>query len=74
MEGEVLDTSPLSGKSLREAEVIDGIAIGAVISEGRVIFPTPETVIKTGDQVVLLAEKAAMKDIEQMFRVSTDYF
>ena len=74
MEGEVLDTSPLSGKSRREAEVIDGIAIGAVISEGRVIFPTPETVIKTGDQVVLLAEKAAMKDIEQMFRVSTDYF
>lgn len=54
--------------------MIDGIAIGAVISEGRVIFPTPETVIKTGDQVVLLAEKAAMKDIEQMFRVSTDYF
>jgi len=74
MEGEVLDTSPLSGKSLRDAELIDGIAIGAVISEGRVVFPTPDTVIKTGDQVVLLAEKSAMKDIEQMFRVSTDYF
>jgi len=74
MEGEVLDTSPLSGKSLREVELMDGIAIGAIINEGRVMFPTPDTVIKTGDQVVLLAEKSAMKDIEQIFRVSTDYF
>jgi len=38
------------------------------------MFPRPDTIIKTGDQVVLLAEKSAMKDIEQMFRVSTDYF
>ena len=74
MEGEVLDTSPLSGKSLRDAEKIDGIAIGAIVSEGRVMFPKPDTIIKTGDQIVLLAEKSAMKDIEQMFRVSTDYF
>ena len=74
MEGEVLDTSPLSGKSLQDVGLIDGIAIGAIINEGRVVFPTPETVIKTGDQVVLLAEKSAMKEIEQMFRVSTDYF
>ena len=74
MEGEVLETSPLSGKSLRDAELIDGIAIGAIISDGRVLFPTPDTVIKTGDQLVLFAEKSAMKDIELMFRVSTDYF
>ena len=74
MEGEVLDTSPLSGKSLRDAEKIDGISIGAIVSEGRVMFPKPDTIIKTGDQIVLLAEKSAMKDIEQMFRVSTDYF
>ena len=74
MEGEVLETSPLSGKSLRDAELIDGIAIGAIISDGRVMFPTPDTVIKTGDQLVLFVEKSAMKDIELMFRVSTDYF
>ena len=74
MEGEVLETSPLSGKSLREAGVIDGIAIGAVIHNGKVMLPTPDLVVKTGDQLVLLAEKSAMKDIEQMFRVSMDYF
>ena len=74
MEGEVLETSPLAGKSLRDAGLIDGIVIGAILHQGRVIFPTDDTVIKTGDHVVLLAEKSAMKDIEQMFRVSSDYF
>lgn len=74
MEGEVLDTSPLSGKSMQELELTDGVAIGAIISEGRVQFPAPDTVIKTGDQIVLFAEKSAMKAIENMFRVSGDYF
>jgi len=74
MEGEVLETSPLAGKSLRDSGLIDGIAIGAIIHQGRVIFPTVDTVIKTGDHIVLFAEKSAMKNIEQMFRVSTDYF
>jgi len=74
MEGEVLETSPLAGKSLREADIMDGIAIGAVIHEGRVLFPDPDLVVKAGDHVVLLAEKNTLKDIEQMFRVSTDYF
>ena len=74
MEGEVLDTSPLAGKSLRDAGVIDGVAIGAITRDGRVLFPTPDTIVKVGDHVVLLAEASAMKGIEQMFRVSSDYF
>jgi len=74
MEGEVLDTSPLAGKTIREAGLIDGIAIGAIMHEGRVVFPTPDTVVKAGDHIVLLAEKSAMKNIEQLFRVSSDYF
>ena len=74
MEGEVLETSPLAGKSLRDADIMSGVAIGAVIHDGRVLFPEPDLVVKTGDHVVLLAEKGALKEIEQMFRVSTDYF
>jgi len=74
MEGEVLDTSPLAGKSLRESGLTDGIAIGAILREGRVIYPEQDSIVKAGDHIVLLAEKSAMKDIEQMFRVSSDYF
>ncbi|WP_409433721.1 Trk system potassium transporter TrkA [Litorimonas sp. RW-G-Af-16] len=74
MEGEVLDTSPLAGKSLRDAGLEDGIAIGAVINKTGVVFPDPDLQIKAGDRIILLAERAALKGIEAMFRVSTDYF
>jgi len=74
MEGEVLETSPLAGKTLREAGDIEGISIGAVIHEGRVLFPDPDLVVKQGDHVILMAEKSALKQIEQLFRVSMDYF
>ena len=74
MEGEVLETSPLAGKTLREAELPDDITIGAVIHEGEVLFPKPDLLVRQGDKVILLAERSAMKAIEAMFRVSTDYF
>ena len=74
MEGEVLDTSPLAGKTVGEAAMIDGIAIGAIVQKGQVHFPDQNTIIKQGDHIILLSEKSALKDIEQMFRVSSDYF
>ncbi len=74
MEGEVLETSPLSGKALRDAELPSDITIGAVIHKGVVQFPHADLVIKQGDKVILLAERSAMKSIEAMFRVSSDYF
>lgn len=74
MEGEVLETSPLAGKKLMDADIGEGIAIGAVIHNGQVLYPKPELVIRPGDRIVLLAELAALKTVEQLFRVSMDYF
>jgi len=74
MEGEVLETSPLAGKRLDSAEIGEGVAIGAVINDGRVQFPTPDLIVRPGDRLVLLAERGALKTVEQLFRVSMDYF
>jgi len=74
MEGEVLETSPLSGKRIDSVEIGEGIAIGAIIHDGRVLFPTPDVVVRPGDRLVLLAERGALKTVEQLFRVSMDYF
>lgn len=74
MEGEVLETSPLAGKALRDAELPNNITIGAIIHKGVVEFPRPDLIVRQGDKVILLAERSAMKSIEAMFRVSTDYF
>lgn len=74
VEGEVLETSPMAGKSLEELDLMDGIVIGAVIHEGAVLYPSPSLVIRPTDRIVLLAEKDAFKQVEYLFRVSTDYF
>ena len=74
IEGEVLDSSPLAGKTLDEAEIMEGISIGAIISQGKVIYPSGNYLVKAGDHLVLLAEKTSMKYVENMFRVSLDYF
>jgi trk system potassium uptake protein TrkA len=74
MEGEVLETSPLSGKTLSESSLPDGVAIGAIIRDNVVMKPTPELVIRNKDRIVLSAEKSDLKYVEQLFRVSLDYF
>ncbi|MEE9273607.1 MAG: Trk system potassium transporter TrkA [Robiginitomaculum sp.] len=74
IEGEVLDTSPLAGKTLREASIPDGITIGAIIRDGHVHMPLDEITIKPNDRIVLLAEKHALSHVEHFFRVSADYF
>lgn len=74
IEGEVLDTSPLAGKTLADGVIDEGISIGAIIRSGQVLYPEPDVVVKQGDRIVLMAEKSALKKVEHLFRVSMDYF
>ena len=69
-----LETSTLVNKPLREAHLPEGVMIGAVYRDNKVIMPTGDTVVHAGDRVVLLALKENVRDVEQMFRVSIEYF
>ena len=69
-----LETSPLVNMPLREAELPEGVMIGAVYRDGVVSMPSGDTVINPGDRVVLMALRDYVKDVEQMFRVSLEYF
>ena len=74
LEAEALDTSPLVGKPLRELELPNGIRIGAIFSEGEVIRPTGASIIKPKDKIVILALSERVHQVEQMFRVSLEFF
>jgi len=74
IEGEVLDTSPMAGKALGDVAMSEGVAIGAILAEGEVFFPSPDFVLRPGHRVVLMAEKGALDSIMTMFRVSSDYY
>ena len=67
-------TSPLVGKPLREVNLPDGILVGAIVRSGEVIIPDGTTEIMAGDRVVLFARFDQVKKVEQMFRVSLEFF
>jgi trk system potassium uptake protein TrkA len=74
VEAEALETSPMIGKPLREAELPDGLRIGAVVRGDEVIIPTGDTEIRPKDRVVMFALRDKIEEIQHLFRVSIEYF
>lgn len=74
IEAEALETSPLVGRPFRDLELPEGMRIGAIYRDGAVLRPDGSIRIKTKDRVVLFVTAAAIRDVEQMFRVSIQYF
>lgn len=74
IEAEALETSPLVGKPIRDLDLPEGIRIGAVYRAGAVLRPDGDFRVKARDRVVLLATAAAVRHVEQLFRVSIQYF
>lgn len=74
IEAEALETSPLVGQSLRELHVPEGVRIGGIYRDGGFIRPVGETRIRPGDRVVIFAAAGRIRTVEQMFRVSLEFF
>lgn len=74
IEAETLDTSPLSGKSLRDAKLPAGVIVGAIARGDDIIIPRADTVIQTGDRVIVFATRKMVKKVEKMFAVRLDFF
>jgi len=69
-----LETSSLVNKPLSEAKLPDGVIVGAVHRGDDVMMPNADFVILPGDRIVLMALREYVRDVEQMFRVSVEYF
>jgi trk system potassium uptake protein TrkA len=74
IEAEALETSPLVGKPLRDIDLPDGIRVGAIFRDGAVITPNGDTIIRAHDRCVLFAIAERVRQVEQMFRVSLEFF
>ncbi|HSI39199.1 MAG TPA: Trk system potassium transporter TrkA [Xanthobacteraceae bacterium] len=74
IEAEALETSALVGKPLRHLDLLDGMRVGAVVRGGRVLLPRGDLVIQARDRVVLFALAERVKRVEQLFRVSLEFF
>jgi len=74
IEAETLETSPLSGKTLRAAKLPSGVIVGALVRGEEVIIPRADTAIQTGDRVIVFATRDKVKTVEKMFAVRLDFF
>ena len=74
IEAEALETSSLVGGALRDLDLPDGLRFGAIYRDGKVISPNGDLRIKPKDRVVIFATSEAVKHVEQMFRVSLEFF
>ncbi|ODT06208.1 MAG: Trk system potassium transport protein TrkA [Mesorhizobium sp. SCN 65-20] len=74
IEAEALETSPLVGTQLSDLDLPDGMRIGAIYRDQHVIKPSGTVKIRPKDRVVIFALDKAVKQVEQMFRVSLEFF
>ena len=55
IEAQVLPTSPVSGKAIRDIDFPEGVLVGAILKGNEVVKPTGRTRIDEGDIVTLFA-------------------
>lgn len=74
VEGVLLDTSPLAGKTVAKSGLGDGVAVGAVVRGGEVVMPRGDFKFAVDDRVILFADRDSVNEVERAFRVSFEYF
>ena len=74
IEAEALETSGIVDVPLAEANFPKGALVGAIIRGEEIIIPRGDSVIKTGDRLIILAIQKALPKLEKLLTVKLDYF
>lgn len=74
IEAQVLSTSPIAGKEVRNIDFPEGVLIGAVMKGEKVIKPTGKARIDEGDVIAIFAMAADVPEVERLLQVSIDFF
>ena len=71
IEAEIIESSELINKELKNSNLPDEIRVGAILRSDEVIIPRSNFVFKKEDIVILLAKKDFLHIVENMFRISS---
>ncbi|WP_293444527.1 Trk system potassium transporter TrkA [Planktotalea sp.] len=74
IEAEVLSTSPLAGKLIREIDFPEGVLVGGVLKDGKLHKPLGKLRIDEGDVIALFTMTADVPEVERLLQVSIDFF
>ncbi len=71
IEAEIIETSELINKELKNSNLPDEIRVGAVLRDEKVVIPRSNFVFQKDDKVVFLAKKDSISVVENIFRISS---
>jgi len=69
IETRLTDASPLVGRTISDVTIPRECSIVAILRDGHVVFPRPETVIASGDEVVLLTSSSISEEVAKIFEI-----
>lgn len=74
LEADAFDTFEYTEKPLRDVRLPAGVIIGAIVRDGVALPLRGDTVIESGDRLVLFADAEDVKQVEKMFSVGLEFF
>jgi len=74
IEAQVLSTSPLAGRLIRDIEFPEGVLVGGLMKGDRVLKPTGNMRVEEGDVIALFCLTKDVPEVERLLQVSVDYF
>ncbi len=73
IEAKILDNSELLNTTIEKSKIPDGLRIGVIVRDKKVIVPKKNFEFKLNDIVILLSSRENLPKVEQLFRVSSSY-
>ncbi len=71
IEAEIIETSELINKELKNSNLPEELRIGAILRDEKVIIPRSDFIFKKDDKVVFIVKKDTIPFVENIFRLSS---
>ncbi len=71
IEAEIIESSELINKELKNSDLPDEIRIGSIIRGEEIILPSSNYVFQKNDTVIFLSKRDQLPTVENMFRISS---
>tara|TARA_B100000989_G_C19522886_1_gene465174 strand:+ start:1330 stop:2706 length:1377 start_codon:yes stop_codon:yes gene_type:complete len=71
IEADIIETSELINKEIKNSDLPDEIRIGAILRNNEILIPRSNTKFEKGDTVVFLSNREQIPLVEKIFRISS---
>ena len=74
IEAQVLSSSPIAGKEIKEIDFPEGVIVGGIKKGNELIKPVGNTIIQQGDVITIFSLAKDVPNVEALLQVSIDFF